>query len=254
MAGSASNLTLSYTDAASEWANALPIGNGRLGSMIYGQVESERWQLNEDSLWYGAARDRNAPDALENLSRLRGLLDLGKIAEAEDLASLAFCGRPESQRHYESLGYVNLTFPHREDQASRYRRELDLRTAVANISYIHEDVKFSREIFASHPDQVIAAEVKSSVPGTVSFRLRIARQSGLPIKYRPQNLEEKIAVADDGHYADAITSSKDCLVMTGQAGGGGVRFCLVAGVAVAGGKCNRPYTTSCFLTPQATSS
>lgn len=237
MAGKAASLTLSYTEAASEWENALPIGNGRLGSMIYGQIESERWQLNEDSLWYGAPRERNAPDALKNLPRLRELLDLGKIAEAEDLAELAFCGRPESQRHYESLGYVNLIFPHQEDRASRYRRQLDLKTALANTSYTHEDVDFSREIFASHPDQVIAAEIKSSVPGMVSFRLRIARQSGLPIKYRPQNLEEKIAVADDGHYFDAITSSKNCLFMIGQAGGGGVRFSLGASVTVVGGKC-----------------
>ena len=92
------------------WNEALPIGNGRLGAMVFGGVQRERIQLNEDSVWYGGPRDRNNPDALENLPKIRELIKSGKISEAERLAAIALSGVPEGQRHYEPLGDVFIEF------------------------------------------------------------------------------------------------------------------------------------------------
>lgn len=107
---SSDQLELWYEEPARIWANALPIGNGKFGAMVWGQVEKERWQLNEDSVWYGKLQDRNPKDALKNLPKLRQLLDEGKLTEAEKLVERAFVSMPESQRHYESLGLANLIF------------------------------------------------------------------------------------------------------------------------------------------------
>jgi alpha-L-fucosidase 2 len=82
------------------WNEALPLGNGRLGAMVFGGVQTERIQLNEDSVWYGGPRDRNNPDAFGNLQKIRDLIKNGKINEAEKLAVMALSGVPEGQRHY----------------------------------------------------------------------------------------------------------------------------------------------------------
>jgi alpha-L-fucosidase 2 len=138
-----------YTQPARVWPHALPIGNGKLGAMIWGQVQLERWQLNEDSIWYGGPRDRNPTDALKHLPALRQLLDENRVVEAEKLAMRAFMGMPQSQRHYETLGQADLAFPHTEADTSRYRRWLDLETATAGVSYDVGDVTFTRETFSS---------------------------------------------------------------------------------------------------------
>src|SRR4051794_38598618 len=89
-----------FDQPAKEWNEALPIGNGRLGAMVYGKTSMEQIQLNEESVWYGGPRDRNNPDALGNLSKIRELLLNGKPKEAEKLAMMALSGIPETQRHY----------------------------------------------------------------------------------------------------------------------------------------------------------
>ncbi|MGO4272651.1 glycoside hydrolase N-terminal domain-containing protein, partial [Paenibacillus sp. TAF58] len=91
---------LFFRSPAKHWDEAFPIGNGRLGAMIFGGPFSERLQLNEDSLWYGGPRDRHNPDALAHLPEIRRLIFEGKLKEAESLASLALTAIPETQRHY----------------------------------------------------------------------------------------------------------------------------------------------------------
>jgi len=211
-------LRLWYKAPASKWPDALPIGNGRLGAMIYGEIQQERWQLNEDSVWYGCATDRNPKDALKYLPELRRLLNEGLLKQAEDLVGKAFIGMPESQRHYEPLGHINLTFLHLKDQVTNYRRHLDLNDAVAGVSYEIDGVCYRRESLSSYPDGVIAAKFSASHPGMVSFDIRLFR--GL----------------DTNVYMDSIRVVGTTLIMKGQTGGNGVHFCLVATVMTEGGE------------------
>ena len=99
-----------YTSPARDWNEALPIGNGRLGAMIFGGVQEEHLQVNEDSVWYGGPMDRNNPDALKKLPKIRELIANGQIPEAEDLMINALSGTPQGQRTYQTLGDISLYF------------------------------------------------------------------------------------------------------------------------------------------------
>ena len=240
----APNLRLWYREPARVWPNALPIGNGKFGAMVWGQVQKERWQLNEDSVWYGGPRDRNPKDALQYLPELRRLLDKGQLAEAEKLVERAFVAMPESQRHYESLGLANLIFPHKETDARNYKRWLDLETATTGVSYDLGEVCFTRELFASHPANVIAAEFTASKPGMVTFDLRIIRQAGMPIQDRsPDAREMDPQGVDTNIYMDTVTVVDNVLVMKARTGGNGVQMCLTATVTVEGGMFDSPQRT-----------
>ena len=233
----AESMRLWYTEPARIWPNAMPIGNGALGAMVFGQVQKERWQLNEDSVWYGGPTDRNPQDALKHLPKLRQLLDEGSLAEAEELVETAFVATPESQRHYEPLGLVNLIFPHREVDASNYERSLDLESAITRVAYDVNRVRYFRELFASKPSNVIAAKLTASERGKVSFRLRIHRQSAMPIHdMSPDAREMPPDGVDTNIYLDSISVADDCLVLKARTGGDGVRLCLTSTVKAEGGK------------------
>jgi alpha-L-fucosidase 2 len=237
----ASDRCLWYTEPARIWPNALPIGNGRFGAMVWGQVQRERWQLNEDSVWYGGPQNRNPKNALKYLPKLRQLLDEGKLGEAEKLVERAFVAMPESQRHYESLGLANLIFPHREVDTSNYKRWLNLDTAIAGVSYDFEGTTFTRELFASQVANVIAAEFTANKPGMVTFDLRIIRQAGMPIQDRsPDAREMDPEGVDTNIYMDSVTEVDNALVMKARTGGGGVQLCLTATVTAEGGMSHLP--------------
>ena len=154
-----------YDHPATDWeTQALPIGNGRLGAMVFGGIASERIQLNEDTLWAGGPRDCNNPAALEHLEEIRRLLFAGKPGEAFDLADKYAMGNPRTLRPYQTLGDLRLTLPGHED-AVDYRRELDLDTGIVRVSYRVGETRYTREIFASHPDQVIVMRFTCSKPG-----------------------------------------------------------------------------------------
>ncbi|KIM93158.1 glycoside hydrolase family 95 protein [Oidiodendron maius Zn] len=207
-------LRLWYEEPASKWPDALPIGNGRLGAMIFGGIQDELWQLNEDSVWYGCAMDRNPKDALKYLPKLRSLLHDGQLKEAEDLVKTAFIGMPEAQRHYEPLGQVNLTFFHPGVKTTKYERHLDLRDALAGVSYDIDGVRYSREHFSSHPDNVIVTQISASQPRMISFDMRVFRGLGTNV------------------YMDSIEVIENAVVMKAQTGGKGVELCLIATVVV----------------------
>ena len=231
------DLRLWYTEPAGIWPHALPIGNGSLGAMVFGQVHKERWQLNEDSVWYGSASDRNPKDALRYLPRLRQLLDQGSLAQAEELVETAFVAVPESQRHYEPLGLVNLIFPHREADVSNYERSLDLASAITAVSYDIHGVHYSREIFANNPSNVIAAKFSASESSKVNFKMRIHRQNAMPIYgMSPDAKEMPPDGVDTNIYLDSIEIVHGYLVLKARTGGHGVQLCLTAKVAVEGGE------------------
>ncbi len=198
---------LHYHKPASEWNEALPIGNGILGAMVFGNPLQERIQLNEDSLWYGGPRDRHNPDALANLPEIRRLIFAGQLKEAEQLASLALTGTPESQRHYQPLGdlFLNLNPGDRSIQISDYERELDLEQAVVRVSYMSMGITYYREVFASYPDQVIIVRLWADQPGMISLTARLGRE-----RWR---------------YLGGIEAlGGDTLLMGGATGDGGVTY------------------------------
>lgn len=166
-----------YEKPAGSWDEALPVGNGRLGAMVYGRTDTELLQLNEDSVWYGGPQDRTPQDALKYLARLRESIRAGNHKEAEQLAELAFFANPISQRQYEPLGTLFLDFNHDPAQVKRYRRSLNLKNATAHVSYDYKSIHHEREVIVSYPDSVIAVRVRSSL--TSQFILRLTRMSEL---------------------------------------------------------------------------
>ncbi|HZM91310.1 MAG TPA: glycoside hydrolase family 95 protein, partial [Blastocatellia bacterium] len=141
-------LRLWYRQPAAVWNEALPIGNGRLGAMVFGGVQTEQIQLNEDTIWAGEKRDRLNPEAASNLAEVRRLLFAGKPKEAEILAEKTIISIPKRMPPYQPLGDLLISF-RGQSEARDYVRELDLDTAIARVSYQSGDAKFTREVFSS---------------------------------------------------------------------------------------------------------
>jgi len=160
--------TLWYRQPAKTWTEALPVGNGRLGAMIFGGTAEERIQFNEATLWLGEPRDYSHPGAAKHLAAIRQLLFDGKQREAEQLAMKEFMSIPLRQLPYQPFGDVRLQFPGHES-ATEYRRELNLDEAIARTSYRVGDVHYTREILSSAPDQLLVTRIVASEPGQVSF-------------------------------------------------------------------------------------
>ena len=140
---------LIYINPAAQWSEALPLGNGRLGAMVFGDVVKDRVQLNEDTIWYGSPMDRVNPDAYENLEKVRSLIMAGEIQEAETLLRYAFTGTPQSMRHYQPGGDFWLKPVNANSSFTDYKRSLSLRDAVAQITYKQGDVTYTRTYFVS---------------------------------------------------------------------------------------------------------
>lgn len=166
-------LTLWYRRPADQWVEALPVGNGRLGAMVFGGVVNERLQLNEDTLWAGGPYDPVNPGAAAALPEVRRLVFAGKYAEADRLISAKVMARPLRQMPYQTVGDLLLAFPE-ADSVRDYRRELDLDAAVARTSYTLRGTRFTREVFASPVDQVIVVRLGADRPGQVAFTATMA--------------------------------------------------------------------------------
>jgi alpha-L-fucosidase 2 len=166
-------LLLWYERPAKAWVEALPIGSGRLGAMVFGGVESERLQLNEDTLWGGGPYDPTNADALAALPEIRRLIFDGKYRDAHDLARARMMARPLTQMPYQMPCDLVLSFPALAATASfeGYRRELHLDTAVARTRFASGGASHTRDAFASAADQVIAVRLTCDRPGLVAFDL-----------------------------------------------------------------------------------
>ena len=163
-----------YTHPAQRWGDALPIGNGRLGGMVFGGVEQEHIQLNEDTIWNGKKRNRINPEALKALPEVRRLLFAGKPLEAEALEERTMMGIPNRQPPYQPLGDLNLTFAG-DDNAVDYRRELNLATGIVRITYRIADATCTREVFSSAPDQVLVVRLTCDKPRRLSLHATLTR-------------------------------------------------------------------------------
>jgi alpha-L-fucosidase 2 len=169
--GAEDGLVLFYDEPAVEWTQALPVGNGRLGAMVFGGVQTERLQLNEGTLWAGGPYDPVNPQALEALPEVRRLISDGRYKEAQELISAKMMAVPLWQVPYQTVGSLWLDFA--QSGAADYRRDLDLEEATASVSYTAGGVRFSREVFASAPDGVIVVRLGADRPGALSFTARM---------------------------------------------------------------------------------
>ncbi|MEK3780116.1 glycoside hydrolase family 95 protein [Paenibacillus sp. FSL R5-0810] len=186
-----------YRKPAAEWNEALPIGNGRLGAMIFGGTAEEKLQLNEDSVWYGGPRDRNNEDALPHLPEIRKLIMEGRLREAEELAAMTMAGLPEAQRHYMPLGDLLLSFSHHELPAVDYVRELDLENGISRVSYRIGEIRYTRELFASYPDQAIVIRISADKQGAVSLKARFNRRNWRYLEKTDKWKESGLAMRGD---------------------------------------------------------
>ena len=171
--GGEQTMAYGYAAPAGEWVEAMPIGNGRLGAMVFGGVPEERIQFNEDTLWTDGPREYHNPGAAEHLEAIRRLLREGKQGEAERLAMERFMSVPLRQNHYQPFGDLFIRFQDHES-VHGYRRELDLDSAVTSVSYQIDDVSYRRQVFASHPDQAIVVRLTADRPGQLTFVARLA--------------------------------------------------------------------------------
>ena len=162
------DLKLWYNKPASNWNEALPLGNGRLGAMVFGDPANENIQLNENTIYAGGPQDNNNPRAKKSLKKIRTLLFENKFDEANRIANDDFVSKTSQGMPYETAGNLRLTFPG-QDKFTNYYRELNIETAINSTSYIVDGVKYKREVFTSFPDQVIVIHITASEKGKINF-------------------------------------------------------------------------------------
>ena len=163
---------LHYDAPAEDFNQALPVGNGRIGAMVYGVPDKEIIRLNEDSVWSGGLRHRVNPDSLEGLEEVRSLIREGNIPAAEKIAFEKLQGVSPNSRHYMPLGDLNIDME-LPGKAREYCRQLDLYDAVTECSFTADGIRFTRSVFASAPDNVLVIKIQADQPGAVTLTAAI---------------------------------------------------------------------------------
>ena len=236
------NDILEYTRPATSFNEALPIGNGRIGGMVYGGIKKDMIGLNEDSIWSGGPRYRVNPDAREGLAEVRRLLFDGDIPAAEKIVFEKMQGIPEGCRHYMPLGDLVVEYGHNGggDSFGRfetgennsgsdavgcdfdgyaYSRELDISRAVACVKYTEGDVRYTREYFVSAPDNALVIMIKSSVPGKVTLAAELGGRDDYYDNNRPCG-DNMIMFSGGSGSEDGIAFAA---VLCGKCKGGTIR-------------------------------
>jgi len=232
------NISIVFDKPAKDWNEALPIGNGKLGGMVFGSECTERIALNEDSIWYGGPQDRNNPSAKEKLPKIRKLILEGRIDEAQELCAFALSGLPEEMRHFEPLGNLYIEFDNiggKENQISGYKRSLDIDNSIAKVSFIQDDVEYTREFIASYPENAIIVRLSASKPQMLNFHCQLSRGM-TPWDNRPYK-EQTYRRANYNGFCDKIAGLDGGVqYMEAKAGGNGVDIAAGIKVITFGGK------------------
>ncbi len=194
-----SHLKLWYEQPAKQWVEALPVGNGRLGAMIYGDPSNEIIQLNENTLWAGSPNRNDNPNAKAALPEVRKLIFGGKYKEAQDLVNKSIISKTSHGMPYQTLGSLKLTFPGHENYTNYYR-ELDLEKAVASSRYELDGVKYETSLFSSFSDQVIVVRIKANKPGSVTFSATMERPKPSQVSVTTNGNDELIMSGTPGEF------------------------------------------------------
>ena len=193
---------LIFNKPALQWEEAMPLGNGYLGAMVFGQTQKELICMNEDSLYSGGPIERGNPNTLDHLNEMRTLLLDGKVEEAQKKAPNYFYATTPHPRHYQPLGQVWMEFHHQNVQD--YQKVLDLKNSIGSIQYRYNNVEYQRECFISYPNQVFVYKIKASQNQQLNFDLYLTRRD-----IRPGRSES---------YVDDIHIEKDYLYLSGYNG------------------------------------
>ncbi len=195
LAPGAAATTLWYDKPASKWVEALPVGNGRLGAMVFGHPTSDRINLNEQTIWTGGPYDPSHGGGPEALPEIRRLIFAGKHRDAEVLFNKTMMGNPVEQMKYQPLGDLLLEFPKDHQSATGYRRDLDLTTGVASVTYQVGGTQFRREVFASAPDQVVVVRLTANKKAAITLTTKLA---GIPNTKTPGDEQFASEVTPEG--------------------------------------------------------
>jgi alpha-L-fucosidase 2 len=202
----ATDLKLWYNKPAKYWVEAMPLGNGRLGAMVYGIAEADTIQLNEDTFWSGSPYQNNNKNAKGSLTPIRNFINEGNYIEAQKLALdniIADRTITSHGQHYESIGNLILEFPGHEVKTNYYR-ELDISNAIATVKYKVKDVEYTREIFTSLADQLIIIRIMASKKGKINFTTSFkGPQKVNMVKVQPVALNKNLLVVTGQCTKDA---------------------------------------------------
>ena len=194
---------LYYTNEANSFEEALPIGNGRLGAMIYGKTGIERISLNDDTLWSGTGKRNPVPEnAVSAYKKARQLVLDGKISEAQEEIAKNF--HSMWSQVYMPLGSLYMDFDH--ENPADYLRTLDFSTGISRVSYNSNGVEYTREIFASYPDDVIVIKLFANQKGTLNFSFRLESE----LKVLSENFENNV------YTLTGLSPSNGCIYPTVQ--------------------------------------
>lgn len=172
---------------AKVWTEALPIGNGRLGAMIYGDVNNELLQLNEESLWAGTRINNNNPEALKNLKQIQELLLEGNSTEAEKIAVKTMLGTPPRIRSYQTLGNLNIERIDKINSSNDFRRELNLNDGIHTVKFKSNNIEFIEEALISAVDNILVVHLASSQKGKLNYNISLTRKIDAEIKIQNEN-------------------------------------------------------------------
>ncbi|HWT50608.1 MAG TPA: glycoside hydrolase family 95 protein, partial [Caulobacter sp.] len=215
----ASPYRLWYRRPAKEWVEALPVGSGKLGAMVFGGVAAERLQLNEDTLWAGGPYEPINPDANAALPEIRRLIDAGEYAKATELADAKFLGVPKRQMSYQTIGDLKLDFPGLSEPDSDYVRDLDIDGAIAATRFKASGVRHVREVIGSAPDGVIAVRLSADRKGAINVDLSFSS----PLKSKPEAAVEGrslvLAGVNESQQGVAAQLKFECRVEVRSKGG-----------------------------------
>ena len=206
----ARQMRLWYTRPAAEWVEALPVGNGRLGAMVFGRTGTERIQINEESVWAGHRLNDNNPEARANLDEIRTLLFEGRNEAAVAEATDHLLATPPRLRSYQPLMDLRLRLP--DGDTTAYERSLDLETGLARTTYRRGDTTYTRTVFASAPDDVIVVRLTADVPGAITTTVSLSRPADATVRAASDR-----ALLLDGHVRYDSTAEEG-------PGGTGVHF------------------------------
>ena len=194
------DVQLWYKQPARKWTEALPVGNGRLGAMVFGGTTQERIQLNEDTVWAGPPVPQDRVGAYKHIAEARKLIFEGKYSEAQRIMQSQVMGQRISPRSHQTLGDLRLTFPPGQI-IKDYRRELDLDTGIATTTFKKDGISYKREVFASVPDNAIVVRLTADKPGSISIDATLDRPADFELKgAEPGTLAMFGQVSQDGKH------------------------------------------------------